>query len=131
MDTIDLKSFFQKTGKVLFAIAMADKKLQPEEYDALENIITQKWNLTNKGYNLETKDISQIKNVFDWLIKNPKDNEDIIDEFKRFKTENPNLFNEQTKDFIYKTANAIAASYANKNKSELIILGKLHLILKG
>lgn len=123
------KAFFQKTGKILFAIAMADKKLDPKEYDILEELIHQEWELTSFGEN-ETKYISQMKYAFDWLIENPKNEEDILTEYELFKTENLNFFTPEVKDFVYKTAHKIAASYAKKNKSELILLAKLHFILK-
>jgi len=123
------KVFFQKTGKILFAIAMADRKIAPKEYEALQDLIHEEWKLSCIGEN-EIRHISQMKNVFDWLIKNPKSTDEILAEYKQFKNENLVLFTPEIKDFIYKTANRIAGSYANKNKSELIILAKLHFILK-
>jgi len=123
------KTFFQKTGKVLFAIAMADKKLDPKEYETLQDLIHKEWKLSCLGEN-EIKHISQMKNVFDWMIENPKSGDEILAEYKEFKNENLALFTPEIKDFIYKTANKIAGSYANKNKSELILLAKLHFILK-
>lgn len=123
------KTFFQKTGKVLFAIAMADNKLDEKEYETLQKLIQEEWRLffLDEG---DIKHISQMKNVFDWLIENPKSEEEILTEYENFKNKNPSIFTSEIKDFVYKTANKIAASYANKNKSELIILAKLHFILK-
>jgi hypothetical protein len=124
------KVFFQKTGKILFAIAMADKKIMPQEYEALESLIQEEFKTSNLKEN-EIKHINQLKNVFDWMIDNPKSSDAILAEYKEFKNENKALFTPEIKDFIFKTANRIAGSFANKNKSELIVLGKLHLILKG
>lgn len=124
------KIFFQKTGKILFAIAMADRKIAPKEYKAVQDIIEEELKLSYLE-ECELKHITQMKNVFDWMIKNPRSTDEILDEFKQFKNENNTLFTPEIKDFIYKTANRIAGSYANKNKSELIILAKIHFILKG
>jgi len=123
------KTFFQKTGKILFAIAMADKKLDPKEYETLQNLIHKEWRLSCLGEN-EIKYISQMKNVFDWLIENPKSEDEILVEYKAFKNDNLALFTPEIIDFVYKTAHQIAASYAHKNKSELVLLAKLHFILK-
>jgi len=123
------KVFFQKTGKVLFAIAMADRKIAPKEYEALQGLIQEEWKLSFFEEN-GLKNIKQMKNVFDWMIENPKLGDEILAEYKEFKNENLALFTPGIKDFVYKTANRIAGSYANKNKSELIILAKLHFILK-
>ncbi len=123
------KVFFQQTGKILFAIAMADRKIAPKEYEALQDIIEEELKLSYLEES-ELKHISQMKNVFDWMIKNPTSIDEILGEFKQFKNENITLFTPEIKDFIYKTANRIAGSYANKNKSELILLAKIHLILK-
>lgn len=43
---------------------------------------------------------------------------------------NKSLFTENRKRLILKTANAIASSFSNRNKSELIILAKLDIELK-
>jgi len=123
------KLFFQKTGKILFAIAMADKKIVPQEYEALESLIQEELKLSYLKED-EIRYINQLKNVFDWMIENPKSIDDILAEYKEFKNENLALFTPEIKDFIYKTANRIAGSYANKNKSELIVLAKIHFILK-
>ena len=82
------------------------------------------------AWNRSKKNISQLKNTFDYLIKHPKTSNEILSEFNDFKNDNIDLFTDNIKNFVYKTAHNVAASYANKNKSELIILGKLHLILK-
>jgi len=123
------KTFFQKTGKILFAIAMADKKIAPKEYETLQGLIQEEWKLSFFEEN-GLKNIKQMKNVFDWMIENPKTSDEILAEYKQFKNENLVLFTPEIKDFVYKTANRIAGSYANKNKSELILLAKLHFILK-
>jgi len=123
------KVFFQKTGKILFAIAMADRKIAPKEYEALQGLIQEEWKLSFFKEN-EIRHISQMKNVFDWMIENPKTSDEILTEYKEFKNENLALFTPVIKDFVYKTANRIAGSYANKNKSELILLANLHFILK-
>ena len=43
----------------------------------------------------------------------------------------PRKFTDSLKTLILKSAHGIAASFANKNKSELIFLGKLSINLKS
>lgn len=123
------KIFFQKTGEILFAIAMADKKIAPQEYEALQNIIQEELKLSHLKED-ELKHITQLKYTFDWMIENQKTIDNILIEYKEFISQNHELFTPEIKDFIYKTANRIAGSYANKNKSELIVLAKINLLLK-
>ena len=51
-------------------------------------------------------------------------------EFLEYKNEHTYFFTDTIKQLILKTANAIAAAFAGKNKSELIMLAKLDMELK-
>ncbi|AXT20376.1 hypothetical protein D7030_04445 [Flavobacteriaceae bacterium AU392] len=64
-----------------------------------------------------------------WNLKKKSTNK-YLDNFLKFKRDNEDLFSKEIKTLILKTANAIASSFANKNKSELIILAKLSLEFK-
>lgn len=132
MGTPNYKAFFQKTGKVLSVIAMADNELHPDEYQTLETLTLQQWDLTinDADKNECLKHIGQMKNAFDHLIKYPQTAEDILKEYQEFKQQYPELFTPKLVDFVYKTAHSIAASFADKNKSELVLLAKLHFVLK-
>ena len=44
------KTLFQKTGKILFAISMADKKIEIDEYETIKKIASSQWDI----YELET-----------------------------------------------------------------------------
>ena len=67
-----------------------------------------------------------------WLDRSEKYNLSLSSDISNVQiiSENLNFFTPEVKDFVYKTAHKIAASYAKKNKSELILLAKLHFILK-
>jgi hypothetical protein len=53
-----------------------------------------------------------------------------LQEFQQYKLDNEYLFNDEVKKLIWKTANEIAAAFSSNNKSELILLADLGLILK-
>lgn len=77
-----------------------------------------------------TDSANQIEIVFDVLMEYTKSSEECFDEFKEFYKEHPHAFTEEIKSTAKKTARAVANSFAGKNKSELIILAKLDLLLK-
>ena len=73
----------------------------------------------------------QIEIVFDWLQDEERDGQFYFDEFKEFFEEHKERIPPKMITLIWQTAEAIAASFAGKNKSELIILAKLKLFLKS
>ena len=56
--------------------------------------------------------------------------EECFDEFKDFYKEHPHAFSAEIKSLAKKTAGAIANAFSGKNKSELVILAKIGLLLK-
>ena len=58
------------------------------------------------------------------------DSKTCFNSFLNFLNMNKSLFTENRKTLILKIANAIASSFSNRNKSELIILAKLDMELK-
>lgn len=123
--------FYQSLGKLFYAVAMADKNVRPVEVERLKEDIQKYWLTvdsiedefgTDAGY--------QIEIVFDWLQQEEKGSETYYKEFLDFYKEHPSKFNKHIKQLIFKTADDIASSFANKNKSELILLAKLKLLLQ-
>ncbi len=124
--------FYQKLGKLFYAIAASDQVVRKVEHDKLKEIIKTEW-LSVDDYedDFHTDAAYQIEIVFDWLENEEKLEAKIwFDEFIDFQKEHPQLFNTQIKKMILKTADAIAASFSGKNKSELIMLARLNLKLK-
>ncbi|GAB5472005.1 MAG: hypothetical protein Mars2KO_01040 [Maribacter sp.] len=122
--------FYQSLGKLFYAVAMADKNVRPIEIERLNEDVQKYWLSvdaiedefgTDAGY--------QIAIVFDWLQQEEKESNTYYQEFADFYHEHPSKFNTTIKQLIFKTADDIASSFANKNKSELILLAKLRLLL--
>lgn len=123
--------FYQKMGELFYAVAAADKVVRKEEYETLKKMVLEKWrNLDDYEDPFHTDAAHQIEIVFDWFDYEQLDANDCFDSFADYKKENPKLFTAERKDLIFKTANAIANSFAGKNKSELIMLTKLKSVLK-
>ena len=110
--------FYQKMGELFYAIAAADKVVRKTEYDMLKKIVSEQWkDLDDYEDPFHTDAAYQIEVVFDWFDYEQLDANDCFDSFA------------ERKKLIWKTANAIAGSFAGKNKSELIMLAKLKNLL--
>lgn len=124
------QKFYQNLGKLFYAIAASDKVVKKEELDTLKSIVEQEWvNIDDYQDEFGTDTAYQIEIIFDWLEKNQPDAFLSFDEFSDFKKEHEKLFNTKINRLIWKTADAIADSFAGKNKSELIMLSKLKSML--
>lgn len=124
--------FYQKIGELFYAIAAADKVVRETEYNALKKIVSEKWkNLDDYEDPFHTDAAYQIEVVFDWFDYEELDANDCFDSFAEYKKEHPKLFTAELKQLILETAHLIAGSFAGKNKSELIMLAKLEMLLKG
>ncbi|WP_426094125.1 hypothetical protein [Flavobacterium sp. DSR2-3-3] len=73
----------------------------------------------------------EIEIVFDRLVANEWELEQVISDFKIFRTEHQQLFTTEINALILKTANAIASSFSGKNKSEQVLISELTFILNG
>lgn len=124
--------FYQKLGKLFYAIAAADNVVRKEEHKKLKAIVKSEWMAVDDFEDdFHTDAAYQIEVVFDWLTNEEKLHAlTWFDDFIDFKEEHPQLFNEQIKKLILKTGNAIAASFSGKNKAELIMLAKLTINFK-
>lgn len=123
--------FYQKLGELFYAIAAADKVVKKEEYDALRTMVRKYWkDMDSYEDSFHTDAAFQIEIVFDWYDYEHLDADECFEDFKFYKKDHESLFTPQRKELIWKTAEAIAHSFASKNKSELIMLAKLKMLLK-
>ncbi len=122
--------FYQKMGELFYAIAAADNVVREAEFDALKKIVAEKWkDLDDYKDPFHTDAAHQIEVVFDWFDYEELDASDCFDSFADYKKEHPQLFTEERNRLIWETANVIAGAFADKNKSELIMLAKLKITL--
>ena len=124
--------FYQNLGKLFYAIAASDKIVRPSEIETLLELVKSEWlPLDTFEDEFQVDAAYQIETVFDWLdAEGGLSADSCFKDFKSFKAENETLFNEKRKQLIWKTSNAIANSFSGKNKSELLILAKLKMLLE-
>ncbi|RDY58452.1 hypothetical protein [Flagellimonas nanhaiensis] len=122
--------FYQSLGKLFYAVAMADNKVRPVEVTRLRKYVRQNWlDVDDYEDEFNTDSAYQIEIVFDWLENEEKDDEEYFSEFKEFYKEHPKKFTPELKSLILETAEAIASSFAGKNKSEMLIIFRLKQLL--
>lgn len=124
--------FYEKVGELFYAIAAVDTKVRKEEFSSLKNCLNTYWNLfevTGKDRSLKPIDIleASFKNAF----RNKKDPKTCYEDFVKYKSNNSELFTQTHNKAIWNTANLIANSFSAVNKSEVIVLQKLKLLLQG
>ncbi len=123
--------FYENVAKLFYAIAAADKVIKEEEFNALKTMIKNEWLTVDESEDdYKTDAAYQIEVVFEWLQSKKSDASICYNEFIEYMNGHSYFFTDQLNGLIMKTANKIAASFAGKNKSELIMLAKLNLELK-
>lgn len=123
--------FFQKVGELFYAIAAADKIVREEEYNRLCNLVISHWkNLENIKDEFGTNAAYQIEIIFKWFDHELANAKECYEGFRDYYKAHPKLFTFKRKQLILETANAIANSFAGKNKAELMMLAKLKLLLE-
>ncbi|WP_109097287.1 hypothetical protein [Aquimarina sp. AU58] len=123
--------FYQNLGKLFYAIAASDKIVRKSEYDSLRKIVKTEWLKVDDIEDEFGVDASfQIEIVFDWLDYEELSAEECFIQFETFFKEHQSRFTDKLKQLIWITANAIAGAFSGKNKSELMMLGRLKLIFE-
>ncbi|WP_103864170.1 hypothetical protein [Aquimarina sp. I32.4] len=124
-------TFYQNLGKLFYAIAAADKVVRVSEYDSLQKIVNSEWIKIENSYDEFGLDTSfQIEIVFDWLDHKQLSAEESFAQFETYFEENKSYFTPRIQQLIWNTANSIAGAFSGKNKSELMMLGRLKLLLE-
>ncbi|NHF59713.1 hypothetical protein FK220_010195 [Flavobacteriaceae bacterium TP-CH-4] len=124
------KEFYENLGKLFYAVAMADKSIHTKEIDKLRTFIRKYWLDVDEVEDEYGEDAAfQIEAVFDWLLEYEKNAYECFEEFQEFYKDHQRRFTPYIKVLILDTAHSIAASFSGKNKSELVLLGKLGLLL--
>jgi len=120
---------YENLGKLFYAVAFIDGSVHSKEIDRLRSYIRSYWLEIDEIEDEYGSDAAfRIETTFDWLLEYEKEAEDCYQQFEEFYGEHEKMFNPKVKKLASETANAIANAYANKNKSELILLSKIDLL---
>lgn len=125
-----MNQFYQHLGKLFFAVAAADKKVEEAEVNQLKTFVSKHWlDLEDSTDYFGSDAAFQIEIVFDWLLEEMPEAEDCYQDFASFRKKHDSLFTAPVKDLIWKTCDAIASSFNSKNKSELVLLSRIAQLL--
>ncbi len=125
-------SFYEHVGGLFYAIAAIDHSVKKEEVESLKQCLESFWNLfgvTGEDPSLKPEDL--LEEVFKSAVQNTEDPEKCFEEFAEYRKTHSAWFSIPVNKAIWKTANAIANSFAQVNKNEVILLQKLKLVLKA
>ena len=126
IDKHHTRIFYENLAYLFYAVAMADGKIMVEEKRKIIEYVKKYW-----SHRLITSDSDEIiYATLRTLIKEETISEDAYIVFKSFFLDNKKLFSVELRKKIMETSNGIAMSYSRKNKSELILLTKLHTLFK-
>jgi hypothetical protein len=124
--------FYQQLGKMFYSVAAVDKTVHTEEIKQLKKIIQKEWlPLENTFDEFGSDSAYQIEIIFDWLVENEWDINQMISDLKIFRTVHSSLFTPPVNALIIKTAKAIATSFARENKSEHLLISELNAVLEN
>lgn len=118
--------FIKALSQLFYAIASADKVVTNEELEAIENLLHSEWETKNI---LKRGEIKLIIAEVQALVKAKASSTFCFEDFKNYFQNNNSDFSPTVKNQIWKTSESIAAAYAGKNKSEVILLAKLKSLL--
>jgi uncharacterized tellurite resistance protein B-like protein len=111
-------------GHLFYAISQADGNLSFDEYTTLLESLKNRW------HHLTDAQLEVVENQFNTLQRNNISSKESFSTFIEFAHQNPDLFTEELRTKILKTANDIAYAFAKINKSELNLMVNLSLEFK-
>lgn len=126
-----LNEFYSIIGKLFYAIAASDKVVRIEEIDKIKQIVSSDWfDFDELDDGIYIKAAEVILFSFNEMLMQNKSSAECMSEFRKFKKSHEKLFTENVKLIIWKSSNSIASSFSMKNKSELVALLELSIMLK-
>jgi hypothetical protein len=125
-------TYFENLGKLFYAIAVSDKKIELEEIEILNQYIEEFWTDCDALEGIAATDPAyQIIITFEKLQEQQTSSTIAYKAFENYYNQNKSFFTNSAKHTILLTAEAIAKAFIGKNKTELGMLTKLKLLLKN
>ena len=114
---------YQHLGKLFYAVAISDRTVQDDEFEALQRCVHDYWNDYNDLNKLFEENPAQIiEAVFEGVEAFGLDGHQMYEEFVTYRKEYPHLFKEPLNTLILDTAKTIAHAFGGIERSEQKIL---------
>lgn len=117
--------FFVAITNLFYAFSMIDKKMVIEEKKEIIWAVKEDWATNEYGFNSE----ELIYETMRELIKEKIPAEKAFDFFKQYMQSKKELFTDEVNVSLIETCHKIANAQNGVNKSELILLSKLQLLI--
>ena len=120
-----------EVSKLFYAIAISDSRLHDVEKELVKSAITDYRSFSepsdqfNTDHNVKSEEIIQRihqENLGAW---------ELFDGFEKYYTDNKTEFSDAINQWIITKANEIASSYARQNKSEIVMIARIRLLLNN
>lgn len=108
--------------QLFYAAAQADGVVQEEEKEALLHEVKYRWKDVMSSDEAKVS-ISKLEEKF-------TDVETTLEELKSFKKEHESFFTDTLVERLMDSVSAIVSAFAQRNKSEVVLLSQLHFILR-
>ncbi|WP_025740861.1 hypothetical protein [Aquimarina pacifica] len=119
------KEFYKKLAHLFYAVSMADKKMVIEEKRKIVSYVEKYW-----SHSFDKNDSKEIiYETIRELIKKQMTSEEAYQVFKSYYQSKSDGFLKDLCQKIMEASDGIATSFSRRNKSELILLTKLHKLL--
>lgn len=121
------KDFYIIIAHLFYSFSMIDKTMSIIEKKEIIWAVKEQWATNEYGFNSEELIYKTMKS----LIKDNLSAEKAFDNFKIFFLTNKQLFSKEVNLELIETCHKICNANNSKNKSELILLAKLHLLINN
>lgn len=126
MNTMDYKKFYSELGKLLYAMADADKIITPEEKKAVYAIIRSELVPAEKDWDVAGTDSAFYAAIaFDFMDESIADSQDALRSFIDYIREHQHLIGKHLRNRCIRVADELAAAVHGKNKKERELLHQL------
>jgi uncharacterized tellurite resistance protein B-like protein len=116
---MEQQAYIRALAHLFYAVAAADRRIEAREIQALQRALSMYW---------ENEPANEIQSVFEALFQQPPAGREAFEVFKDYFLAHAAHYSASERQRIFKTADAIASAFSNKNKSELVVLSKLQLL---
>lgn len=120
-----LKDFYRNIAYLFYAVSMADRNMAEDEKKTIVKAVKEQWSINENGF--ESGEL--IYETIRTLIKKKESSEDSFEEFRKYVLSNKGLFTKKINYSLLETSHKICNIMNGKNKSELILLTKIHKLL--
>ena len=106
---------------LFYAVAATDRRIEDIEIEIMTKTVHDNW---------PTEDERKVTAMFEGILQQKLPAQEAFDHFDQYFQAHKDEFDTRLRHTIFRTADAIASSFAAKNKSELVLLSRLGFLFQ-